>query len=71
MLLKFKTDLADNIHADSVPNSWTVHQAPSILERGTDFTGTAIGEVGGGVKPIVSTPTLPAFNADTYCLPLF
>jgi hypothetical protein len=64
MLLKFKTDLADNIHADSYQLVDSASGAVYI-ERGADFTGTGIGEVGGGVKPVISTPALPAFNADT------
>jgi hypothetical protein len=64
LLLKFTSNLPDNIHADA----YTLVDSASgtvYIERGSDFSGTGIGQVGAGVKPIVATPSLPSFNTDS------
>jgi hypothetical protein len=64
MFLRFKTEATNNIHADYYElvdsASGTVY-----IDHGTDFTGTGIGEVGVGLKPVVGTDSLPSFIADT------
>ncbi|HLP15764.1 MAG TPA: hypothetical protein VK470_05880 [Bacteroidota bacterium] len=61
--LKFKTNLPQTIHADYYTLSDSATGAVYI-DRGTDFSGTGVGEVGSGVKPVVATQALPTFNND-------
>ncbi len=64
MFLRFKTEVPDNIRADYYE---LVDSASGkvYIDRGTDFSGTGSGQVGVGLKPVIGTDSLTAFNADT------
>ncbi|MFA6469425.1 MAG: hypothetical protein WCW35_11045 [Bacteroidota bacterium] len=59
--LKFKTTDPTNIRSDYYE---LVDSASGkvYIDRGTDFDGKAVGQVGAGIKPIVKTPVLPVVD---------